>query len=114
MSQRPPFLCCTSLDDSPTVHPSVFRHAQGNRDVQEHQAFVPLYYWDPIQMWHKTWHRQERKRARERADLKWMNSPFEKLSGILSSFFIPVFPDMERSKLKETPLQGFSSLCCQS
>lgn len=60
MSQRPPFLCCTSLDDSPIVHPSVFRHAQGNRAVQEHQAFVALYYRDTIHIWHKTWRRQER------------------------------------------------------
>lgn len=55
MSQRSPFLWCTSLDDSPIVHPSAFRHAQGNRYVQEHQVSVPLYYWDTIHVWHKTW-----------------------------------------------------------
>lgn len=67
MSQRPPFLCCTSLDDSPIVHPSVFRHAQGNRDVQEHQAFVPLYYRDAIHIWHKTWRRREREQSTEKS-----------------------------------------------
>lgn len=70
MSQRPPFWQCASLDDSPIVHPSVFRHAQGNRDVQEHQAFVPLDYEDTIYIWHRTWCKQERNRAPKRADWK--------------------------------------------
>lgn len=41
MSQNPPFLWCTSLEDSPSVHPSVFRQALGNQAVQERQALCP-------------------------------------------------------------------------
>ena len=40
--------------------PSAFRHARGKSDLQEHQAFVPLYYGDTTHTWHRTRRRQER------------------------------------------------------
>lgn len=39
---------------------------------------------------------------------------FWELSQVLSSFFLSMFPDMERGKVNKSLLQGFFSLCCLS
>lgn len=74
----------TSLDDSPIAHPSVFKHAQGNRNVQKHQAFMPLYYWDAICIWYKSWYRQERN-SMENTIFEMDRFSFSYMSQVLSS-----------------------------
>lgn len=104
MSQRPPFLWCTSLDDSPIVHPSGFGHAQGNRDVQEHQARVLLYYWDTICVWQNSRCQERSSTTKSRSGMIDSLSHHHLKYCVVSSF--PMSSDMERGKVKETFLFG--------
>lgn len=104
-SQRLSFLWCASLDDSPIVHPSGFGHAQGNREVQERQARVLLYYWDTICIWQNSRRRQERSSTtKNRFGMTDSLSDHCLKYWVVSSF--PMSSDMERGKVKETLLSG--------
>lgn len=112
-SQRLPFLWCTSLDDSPIIHPSGFGHAQGNRDVQEHQAHVLLYYWDTICIWQNTRHRQERS-STTKSRFGMTDSLSDHCSN--TELFLPFLCLLtwRGAKWKKPSSLGCFALCCQS
>lgn len=70
-NQGPSCWGCTSLEDSPMVHPFAFRHEQGLQRCTRASGMCALYYGNTTYIWRRERGRQGRNRAPKTADLKW-------------------------------------------